>query len=74
MSNSIDLLPHLIRKHNPEGYHCRFEFYDDGSARIVTFPGPAIPGSVLITWDKFKDLEKALQEIDELPIGEETSE
>jgi len=68
---NIDLIPHLIRHYNPDNLPARFEMYDDGSARIVTFPGPAQPGSVLATWDKFKQLEAAMGEVDALPFGEE---
>lgn len=68
---NIDLIPHLIRHHNPQSLPARFEMYDDGSARIVTFPGPAAPGAVLATWDKLKALEGALEEVDRLPFGED---
>ena len=67
---NIDIIPHLLRAHNPENIPARFEMYDDGSARIVTFPGPANPGTVLVTWNRFKKLEQAMAEVDALPWGD----
>lgn len=72
MSMNIDLIPHLIRHHNPENLPASFQMFPDGTARIVVFPEPAKPGTVLATWDRFTKLEKAMAEVDALPWDLET--
>lgn len=67
MSMNIDLIPYLIRHHNPENLPASFQMFPDGTARIVVFPEPAKPGTVLATWDRFTKLEQAMAEVDDLP-------